>query len=374
VRSPLAAYLLHLRSVGRRSTGRDAAGTIRLVVDKQFGFMRLEELTRDDVEAWRARHKAGRAPRSLIRCVRKVVAALNCTVDNCKHAGNRDAWDPTHLRDDDEHESAVFLSPLQRDRLIAAAPSASGITKARAPNCASAPSPQAATASPSSRRKPMEICQRALDCAGGRHALAPGRLVPCDSRDSSVFADDAQVMQRITNLAHEMNVHIMIIAHAGKRKADDDPMKVIAGTNELTASVDDVFVWFTMMESENILVRDETKRRIVALLGGGAAMTRPNWPHRSDATAPMFPMFIGRSIASWPQSSCSGSTAASIRRKPEPPNADSTQRRAPMSDFVVTSVVACAVVFVVGNSGRFDLLGTHSTPNVPVAFASRRLI
>jgi hypothetical protein len=36
--------------------------------------------------------------------------------------------------------------------------------------------------------------------------------------------------------------------HAGKRKADDDPMEIIAGSNGLTASVDDVFVWFTPTE------------------------------------------------------------------------------------------------------------------------------
>jgi integrase len=122
VRAALAAYLLHLRSVGRRSTARSAAGTFKLVIDKAFGYLRLEDLTRDDVEEWRARHKSGRAPRSLNRYVRDVVAALNCAVDECKHVGNRDAWVLTHLSDDDESESAVFLSADQRDWLIAVAP------------------------------------------------------------------------------------------------------------------------------------------------------------------------------------------------------------------------------------------------------------
>jgi integrase len=122
VRSALAAYLRHLRSLGRRSTATDAAGTFKLVIDKTFGYLRLEDLTRDDVEAWRTRHKVGRAPRSLNRYVRKVVAALNCAVEKCKHVGNPDAWNLTHLTDDNEHESAVFLSAVQRDRIIAAAP------------------------------------------------------------------------------------------------------------------------------------------------------------------------------------------------------------------------------------------------------------
>jgi hypothetical protein len=138
------------------------------------------------------------------------------------------------------------------------------------------------------------------------------RVKPDPRRGGSVFADDAAVMQRLTNLAHELNVHIMVIAHAGKRDASDNPMEMIAGTNGLTASVDDVFVWFTpddgdvgnikrrslfmsgrnirrpgtfafekrdseplfvMRGSEDIYVRGETKRRIVGLLGGGAAMT-----------------------------------------------------------------------------------------------------
>jgi hypothetical protein len=133
-------------------------------------------------------------------------------------------------------------------------------------------------------------------------------------KSGNVFAEDAAMMQRITNLAHDLDVHIMVIAHAGKRDAADNPMEMIAGTNGLTASVDDVFVWFTppdgdigqikrrnlfmsgrnirrpgtfvfekhdtdplfkLQGSEETFVRGETKRRIIGLLGGGAAMT-PN--------------------------------------------------------------------------------------------------
>lgn len=131
-------------------------------------------------------------------------------------------------------------------------------------------------------------------------------------KSGNVFAEDAAMMQRITNLAHDLDVHIMVIAHAGKRDAADNPMEMIAGTNGLTASVDDVFVWFTppdgdigqikrrnlfmsgrnirrpgtfvfekhdtdplfkLQGSEETFVRGEMKRRIVGLLGGGAAMT-----------------------------------------------------------------------------------------------------
>lgn len=138
------------------------------------------------------------------------------------------------------------------------------------------------------------------------------RIKPDPKKGSSIFADEAAVMQRLTHLAHELNVHIMVIAHAGKRDAGDNPMEMIAGTNGLTASVDDVFVWFSpehgdegsikrrslfmsgrnirrpgtyvfekrdtdplfvMKGSEDIYVRGELKRRIVGLLGGGAAMT-----------------------------------------------------------------------------------------------------
>jgi hypothetical protein len=48
-------------------------------------------------------------------------------------------------------------------------------------------------------------------------------------------------MQRVTNLAHETGCRILTIAHAGKRDAADDPMRIITGTN---ASVDDVLVLF----------------------------------------------------------------------------------------------------------------------------------
>jgi hypothetical protein len=88
------------------------------------------------------------------------------------------------------------------------------------------------------------------------------RVKPDPARGGNVFADDAATMQRITNLAHELNVHIMVVAHAGKRDAADNPMEMIAGTNGLTASVDDVFVWFTSEPDEG-----DTKRRNLFMSG-----------------------------------------------------------------------------------------------------------
>jgi integrase len=66
----------------------------------------------------------GRAPRTVNRYVRAVVAGLN-RAKQLGHIGNPDAWDLTSLQDpvDDEGETAVFLDPDQRRVLIAAAES-----------------------------------------------------------------------------------------------------------------------------------------------------------------------------------------------------------------------------------------------------------
>ncbi len=87
--------------------------------------MRLEDVTREDTEAWRDRLRKGRQPRSVNRQVRAVVAALNFAVAQRGHVGNREAWKLVHLVDDGEENVAVFLTPEQRNRLIAAAPTAS---------------------------------------------------------------------------------------------------------------------------------------------------------------------------------------------------------------------------------------------------------
>ncbi|MGO9992849.1 MAG: tyrosine-type recombinase/integrase [Steroidobacteraceae bacterium] len=86
--------------------------------------MKLEDARREDFEAWRNGLRKGRQPRSVNRQVRAVVAGLNYAVKDGGHVGNREAWKLTHLVDDGEESTPVFLTALQRDRLIAAASSA----------------------------------------------------------------------------------------------------------------------------------------------------------------------------------------------------------------------------------------------------------
>ena len=126
VRSALASYVLHLRSVGRRSAARAAGKRFHLTVPKsdRFGLMHLEVVTKQDVEEWRDRLRQGRKPRSVNRQVRNVVAGLNFAVTQRGHIGNREAWRLVHLVDDGEENVAVFLTEEQRNRLIAAAPKA----------------------------------------------------------------------------------------------------------------------------------------------------------------------------------------------------------------------------------------------------------
>jgi putative DNA primase/helicase len=82
------------------------------------------------------------------------------------------------------------------------------------------------------------------------------RAAPAPTRGSnSVFGHEGEYVQRITNLAHETGCHINMIAHAGKRGADDDPMQMIAGTNAVPASVDDVMVLYKDGDDQGDLIR-----------------------------------------------------------------------------------------------------------------------
>ena len=123
VRDGLSAYVRHLRSIGRRKAAWEIGRRFRLTVGRtsDFGRMKLEDVMRDDVEAWRTGLRKGRKPRSVNRQVRAVVAALNYAIGH-GHIGKRDAWKLAHLVDDGEENVAVFLTGEQRDRLIAAAP------------------------------------------------------------------------------------------------------------------------------------------------------------------------------------------------------------------------------------------------------------
>lgn len=126
VRAALAAYLRHQRSIGRRDTARSARWMFHLAVkrDDPFGLMRLEDVKREDTQAWRARLRKGRAARSLNRYVRQIVAALNLAVEELGYTGNPSAWTLPALEDDldESGDVAVFLTVEQRERLIAHAP------------------------------------------------------------------------------------------------------------------------------------------------------------------------------------------------------------------------------------------------------------
>lgn len=126
VRDALAAYIRHKRSIGRRASAWDAGQRFRLTVGRksEFGSLKLEDVRREDVEAWRNGLKKGRKPRSVNRQVRAVVAALNYAVSKHGHIGAREAWQLEQIADDGEKNVAVFLTAEQRDRLIAAAPKA----------------------------------------------------------------------------------------------------------------------------------------------------------------------------------------------------------------------------------------------------------
>jgi integrase len=126
VRAALMSYVVHLRSIGRRTTAQEARKRFALTVPRKdpLRLMKLEAVTRDDIEEWRNRLRAGRAPRSVNRQVRAVVAALNFAVEQRGHVGRREAWKLTHLVDDAEENTPVFLTAQQRDRIIAAAPPA----------------------------------------------------------------------------------------------------------------------------------------------------------------------------------------------------------------------------------------------------------
>jgi hypothetical protein len=67
----------------------------------------------------------GRLPRTVNRLVRAVVAGLN-RAHRLGHIGNPAAWRVEALPDDDESETAVFLSPVQRKKLIASGSSEAG--------------------------------------------------------------------------------------------------------------------------------------------------------------------------------------------------------------------------------------------------------
>ncbi len=124
VRSALDAYLASLREHGRADAAKEALGRYKLTVfEDEIADLALESATRDDFREWRSRLTKGRAPRSVNRQVRAVIAGLNYAVEEGGHVGNPAAWQMTPLSDDveDDGETAVFLNAAQRRAILAAA-------------------------------------------------------------------------------------------------------------------------------------------------------------------------------------------------------------------------------------------------------------
>ena len=91
--------------------------------------MQLEQTTQDDFLEWRDRLRAGRLPRTVNRLVRAASAGLN-RANRLGHIGNPAAWRFDALPDDEESETAVFLTPVQRRGLTeAASPSAAAFLR-----------------------------------------------------------------------------------------------------------------------------------------------------------------------------------------------------------------------------------------------------
>ena len=128
VRDALETYSKYLREQGREATADNADDRFRLIVwDDPLAEIRLEDLTRQDFREWRERLRDKRQNRSVNRHVRSIVAGLNVALVE-GHSGNPDAWQVKPLADDKEEsgESTVFLTPAQRDSIIAAASPACG--------------------------------------------------------------------------------------------------------------------------------------------------------------------------------------------------------------------------------------------------------
>jgi integrase len=122
----LDAYLNDLRRHGRVDAATKANGQFKTALrfdpkseryTDSLAALQLENATNDDFLDWRDRLRPGRLPRTVNRMVRAVTAGLN-RAHRLGHIGNPAAWRLEGLPDDDESETAVFLSPTQRKGLI----------------------------------------------------------------------------------------------------------------------------------------------------------------------------------------------------------------------------------------------------------------
>jgi len=132
VAAALDTYMVDLRRHGRADTAGSVLGRVRTALAFDFVASRytdplaeaqLDQATHDDFLEWRDRLRHGRLPRTVNRLVRAVTAGLN-RANRLGHIGNPAAWRLEGLADDDESETAVFLTGAQRKALIDAASAA----------------------------------------------------------------------------------------------------------------------------------------------------------------------------------------------------------------------------------------------------------
>lgn len=123
------SYLADLRRHRRTDAARKAEQQFKTALrfdrkDERYvdplAMLDLESATQDDFLEWRDRLEPGRLPRTVNRLVRAVVAGLN-RAHRLGHVGNPSAWRMDSLPDDDESQTAVFLTPAQREGVIKAA-------------------------------------------------------------------------------------------------------------------------------------------------------------------------------------------------------------------------------------------------------------
>jgi integrase len=138
VAAALDAYLVDLKRHGRADAARSAEGRFRTALGVDFATSRyadalaetqLDQTTHEDFLEWRDRLAKGRLPRTVNRLVRAVSAGLN-RAHRLGHIGNPAAWRLEGLPDDEESETAIFLTRAQRNGLIdAASPAAAAFLR-----------------------------------------------------------------------------------------------------------------------------------------------------------------------------------------------------------------------------------------------------
>ena len=128
----LETYLADLRRHNRVDAAKTAEGRFKTALgfdlknkryEDPLAKLLLEDATQDDFLDWRDRLRSGRLPRTINRLARAVSAGLN-RAHRLGHIGNPAAWRFEALPDDDESDTAVFLTPGQRKGLIDAASAA----------------------------------------------------------------------------------------------------------------------------------------------------------------------------------------------------------------------------------------------------------